>query len=418
MPHCSVTLMRFQETEEGRTLSSPSGAQTDDDGVYRISNVSAGKYYVLGRCLQWVFLPHAMIRRSMSPIMDLPMLTYAPRFYPGVPDPQGATKIDAVPNANLTGIDFRMTPAVGVTVRGRVVGGGSNNSGRLQIEFHAKDPLRREWQQQNPRFNPSTGEFQIPNVAPGSYELTATGQVEGGAVFARVPVDVGDAPIARIDVALSPVPSLSGTISVEGDAKLQPGQARVAFQPLDRRAGMFQASPAEVKSDGTFTINSVLPGRWRMFVTGIPGRLKSVTQGDQELSPYDFEVGQYGGVPLKIVVSTLMAQVEATIPNQSANGETEQVIVLIWHANGDPNLRQTVGIGQQGHLTFQVTPGKYFACAVSDSQPWMLLQTRALRKALEGVCQAVDVPETGRTSLQLAVISAQDLKRLRDRLEE
>ena len=415
MPGCSVTLMRFQETEDGRTFSSANGVQTDQQGEYRISSVSAGKYYVLGRCPQSVVLPHALVRRNASTTMDLPMLSYAPQFYPGVPDPTGATRIEAAPNANLTGIDFRMVPAAGVTVRGRV-GSGSNPGGRLQIGFQPRDPLRREWQRQNPRFNSSTGEFQILNVVPGSYELTATGMVDGGTVFARVPVEVGQEPLARIDVALNPAPALSGTVFVEGDAKLPAGQVRVIMQPLDYRSGMFQAAPAEVKSDGTFTISSILPGRWRMIVSGIPGYVKSVTQGDQEVSQFDLEVGQSGGGPLKIVVGTLMAQVEATISNPPTG--TEPATAVVWAVKGDPNFRQTLAFGSQAHMTFNLAPGKYFACAIIDSQPWMLLQNRALRKALESVCQTVDIPETGRASLQLALISAADLKRLMDKLEE
>ena len=48
----------------------------------------------------------------------------------------------------------------------------------------------------------------------------------------------------------------------------------------------------------------------------------------------------------------------------------------------------------------------------------MVMQNRPLRKALEGLCEAVDVPETGSASVKMPVVSAQELKRLIEKLEE
>ena len=412
MPSCSVELMSFQPMDGDRALSTMTAAQSDDHGEYQMSNVQPGKYYVLGRCFQTVPLPHPFIKRQLA--AELPLLTYAPQFYPGVSDPTGATRIEASSNAKLIGIDLRMSPAAGVTVKGRV---GSLAAGRnLQVAFQSKDSARVDWQHYNVRLNGSTGEFQIPNVPPGSYELIAKSTSNGTTLFAQVSVEVGEKPIEPLQVALDPTATLSGTVSIEGDVKVLMSNWHVQMQPLDRRPIMPQPPQGDVKSDGTFTLNSVVPGRWRLIVNGAPGYLKSMTQGAQEISPFDFEVGLAGGGPLNVVIGTAFAQVDASVTGLPP--ATDQVACLMWPTNGDPNRTQTQGVNRSAHLSFNLPPGKYYGCAVSDGQPWALLQNRPLRKALESACQVVEITESGRNSVTLPFLSVEDLKRIRDKLEQ
>src|SRR5260221_10728948 len=193
--------------------------------------------------------------------MDLPMLTYAPQFYPGVPDPAGATKVEAPASANIAGIDFRMPPATGVTVQGHV--GPLPADRNLQIVLQPKDPVRRTWQSQNARINWSNGEFRFQNVTPGSYELTTMGSSDGHAYFARIPIEIGATPLDPVEVALAVAPSIGGTISIEGDGKVAMNNLRVSMEPVDRMQ-LFMGEPrqADVQIDGTVTFKSVVPSHW------------------------------------------------------------------------------------------------------------------------------------------------------------
>ena len=390
------------------------------DFAFQLDNLLPGSYVVVAqasvggkqyRGVQPIKLePQGL--EDLVVTMDPAMLTYAPQFYPGVSDPTGATRIEASSNAKLIGIDLRMSPAAGVTVKGRV---GSLAAGRnLQVAFQSKDSARVDWQHYNVRLNGSTGEFQIPNVPPGSYELIAKSTSNGTTLFAQVSVEVGEKPIEPLQVALDPTATLSGTVSIEGDVKVLMSNWHVQMQPLDRRPIMPQ--PPDVKSDGTFTLNSVVPGRWRLIVNGAPGYLKSMTQGAQEISPFDFEVGLAGGGPLNVVIGTAFAQVDASVTGLPP--ATDQVACLMWPTNGDPNRTQTQGVNRSAHLSFNLPPGKYYGCAVSDGQPWALLQNRPLRKALESACQVVEITESGRNSVTLPFLSVEDLKRIRDKLEQ
>lgn len=410
MRGCSVNGMQFHDNiGTGRTLQQFGFSQSDDKGEYRISNLPRGRYYIQARCNQTVPLPHAFLRRTSN--MDVPALAYAPQFYAGAADPVLAAKVEASPGADISGIDFQMAPARGVTVRGRV---GSAPDRNIQLTLAPQDPVGRELRSQSARLNASTGEFRIPNVLPGTYELVATAADEGRTWFGKVSVEVGTTPPEPIVLLLAAAPAIGGSISIEGDTANTPANnVRVTMDPLDGRLRMGPQPQAEVRSDGTFIFNSVMPGHWRIVVNGMPGYVKSVQQGDREVSPWDFEIGP-SAVQLKVVVGTRFARVDVLL---AAAAGSEPVSAILWPASGDPRSQQYVGMISQSPSTISVPPGRYYACAFATAQPWMLMQNAALRKALEGRCQTVDASEGGSARVQVPLIPAADLKQLLEEVD-
>jgi len=178
---------------------------------------------------------------------------------------------------------------------------------------------------------------------------------------------------------------------------------------------MQQPPQGHVQSDGTFVINSVTPGRWRLFLGREPGYIKSVQQGGQEATPWDLEIGSSPS-QLKILVGSKFAKVEATL--SASTPGAEQIAGVLWTADGDPNFQQNFSTNAQNPNTILVPPGKYHVCAFATAQPWMLMQNRAMRKALESRCETVDAPEDGSARVQLQVIPAADLKQILEKIEE
>ena len=290
MRGCAVSAMQFRETESGPLPVTMVSDQSDDKGEYRLTKLTRGKHYIMARCMQSVPLPHAFVPRSAT--SDLPSLVYPSRFYPGVSDRAAAARVDVTPGANLLGINLKMTPATGFTIRGHAAG---IPSGPVQIFLEARDPSTRQWQlpYQRPRarINVQTGEFEIRNVAPGAYDLVASSSIESRVYYARVPVEVGATRPDPIDFALTEAPFVSGTISVEGDAKPPMNSLKVSLNPLDRQNLMLRPPQADVQSDGSFSFASIMPGHWRLLVNGGAAYLKSVTLGDRQVSANDLEIG-------------------------------------------------------------------------------------------------------------------------------
>jgi hypothetical protein len=412
MSRCNITAMQFRDTGMGRTLQQFGSSQSDAKGEYRISNIARGKYYIQADCYLTVPLPHAFLRRTST--MDVPTLTYAPLFYPGAADLAGAAKVEASPGANIAGIDFQMVPARGVTIRGRV---GSAPDRNIQITLARKDPVGRELRSQGvPRVNTVTGEFQIPNVLPGSYELAAMASAEGRLYFREVSVEVGATPLDPIDLVLAAAPAIGGNISIEGETTKTPmNNVQLMMNPLGGPWMMVFQPQTEVQSDGTFIFNSVMPGHWRLFVNGGPGYVKSVKQGDREASPWDLEIGS-SPVQLQVVIGTKYTRVEAGLAASAAG--SEPISAIIWTASGDPSYQQNFGMSSQTPTTISVPPGRYYACAFAATQPWMLMQSGALRKAVESRCETVDATEGGRARVQLPLISAADLQQLLEKIDQ
>jgi hypothetical protein len=407
MQGCLVSAMQVRNTDFGTNFPTMGSGQSDNKGEYRVTKLAPGKYYIEARCGQGVPLPHAFVLRTAS--SDLPSLVYPLRFYPGVADFTAATKVDASPGANVSGISFKMSPATGFTIRGHVA--PVPNGGNIQIMLQPSDPAGRQ-SRQGAGVNGPPGEFQIRNVLPGSYVLVASGSIEGRSYFARVPVEVGATKPDPVDLALAEVPSVGGTISIEGDNNAAIKGLKLNLSPLDQQP-MGPPPQADVQSDGTFSFNSVVPGHWRLFVNGV-AYLKSVTRGDQQVSANDLEIGA-SGISLKIVLGAKFGQIDATVSDPISS--TEPTFGILWSA-GEPRFIQNFALDRQPHQVVGLPPGKYYGCAIATGQPAMMLQDYAVRKALESRCAAVELPEGEHASMQMPLISKTDLEQLMEKLDQ
>jgi hypothetical protein len=410
MSGCNAAAMQLRDLGMGRTLQQTGNSQSDEKGEYRISNLPRGKYYIQVRCFKTIPLPHAFVRRDA--LLDVPKLSYEPLFYPGAADPMSAAKVQASPGADVSGIDFKMAPAHGVTIRGHA---GPASAGIIQLNLTPQDPLTREFRTQGQRVDASTGEFRIQNVLPGSYDLVAATADAAQSYFAKASVEVGEAPLHPIELTLAPTPIVSGTISIEGDTNLPMTSGEIGMFPIDGRQLTQRPPQSKLQSDGTFVINSVTPGRWRLFLIGVQGYIKSVQQGGQEANPWDLEIGSSPS-QLKILVGTKFAQLEATL-SASTEG-AGQIAVMLWSAGGDPSFQRSFSLSARNSTTLNVPPSKYHACAFAIAQPWVLMQNHTLRSALESHCETVDAPEGGTARVQLPVIPAADLKQILEKIEE
>jgi Carboxypeptidase regulatory-like domain len=411
MPQCTVSAMQRTTSDNGQILVNASGVgHSDENGEYRISSLPAGKYYLMASCPQTFPMPHAFIRRG--PAADLPMLVYVQLLYPGTADPSGAARIEAQLGGLLAGIDFRMMPATGVTVRGRAR--PSSFDRNLQVFLQPTDVMRRGLGNRGARINSSTGEFQIANVQPGSYELVAWGIAENQSYFAQIPVEVGASAPDPIELLLAPGSRISGTLLIEGDAKQPPNPSpiHVTLNPAANQPIFGPPPQAEVKSDGAFVFESVKPGRWRVQLNG-PGYVKSVALGDQEISGDEIEITA-AAAPLKIVMGTKYTQLAVSVSPPPAG--VGPLTGLAWATTS--SIQQNFGLDSQGMGNLSVPPGRYHVCGLVEAQPWMVMQNRALRKAVEDRCATVDVLEGGPQKVQISLISSEELKRIVDSLDE
>ena len=237
-------------------------ASTNDKGEYRIASLVPGKYFVMARCQLTVPLPHSFIRRGSD--VEIPSQGYAPLFYPGAPDLSGGARVVAAAGAEVTGIDSRMSPAVGVTVRGHVTAAGPQAlPGNLQFVLEPRDPVRLELLRIGARFDKQSGDFRFQQVLPGSYEITASTSSDSAFYCARVPINIGSTAPEPLELKLVPAVTLSGMISFDGEGKAPFENMRVMLNRLEHQLPC-PPPQAQVQKDGSFGLPGVVPGRWRL----------------------------------------------------------------------------------------------------------------------------------------------------------
>jgi hypothetical protein len=307
-----------------------------------------------------------------------------------------------------------MSPATGVTVRGHVTAAIAQSlPGNPQLVLEAREPARREWLKAGARFDKQSGDFRFQQVLPGSYEIMASTSFDGAFYYARVPMNVGSAAPEPLELKLVPAVTLSGMISFDGEGKAPFENMRVMLNPLEHQFP-FPQPQAQVQKDGGFGLPGVVPGRWRLMLSGAPGYVKSVSLNEQEVSPYSTDIPAGFAGPMRVVIGTKPAEVQGTV--SGAPSEPGQIMGLLWPVEPE---RQQVGLERNFNADAQgrfrqdtMAPGRYYACAMAVTEPWMLLRNMALLSALKSRCVTLELTEGGRTAAQVPFIPARDLEQM------
>lgn len=406
--NCYVQAVQPGYEQGKRILAAVAGGTgTTDKGEYRILSVAPGRYYLFAHCAAELPAPHPLLPRGDP---RTPHETYVPQFYGGGLDPATATRVTVAAGASLEGIDFEMRRTRAFTLRGSITTADPEGPpDHVSIALSLANPLMQNLMQLSARTDPRSRTFQIHNVIPGSYRLTAFIFRQGRPAAAERTVEIGAAPPEPIEVALSMGADLKGAVQFDADDHPQMENAHLFLAPVGVRRYGSQAD-AEITKDGTFTLSGVMPGHWRLTLNGL-GYVKSLSLAGQQVSPYDFQISPGASGPLQVLVGTKMADISVTVTGLVGGG---QASVLIFPEDldrlGAGLERVAVGGSQVGIAA--LPPGRYRLLATDAPNPWILQQRPDLLKALESSTQAIDVPEGGHMSATVEVVSRDELLRL------
>ncbi|HLJ49941.1 MAG TPA: carboxypeptidase-like regulatory domain-containing protein [Bryobacteraceae bacterium] len=403
LPNCTVFAEEFRDFIGLKRLEAAGSASTGAAGEYQVAGLPPGKYYVLAECLSEIPLPHPLMYRG-SP--EIPVRTYAPRYYPGSVGFPGATRVVVAPEADSAGIDFRMSPYTGVDIKGHV------NSSDLVPELVSRNPgVPFSMFQVTPwvHFDKSTGNFYFKNVLPGDYEIRASDRQSN--IYARAFVRVGSEPLDPIELTMVQPPAITGTFTVNDETKFSPESIQIRFLQQDGvPSGGASAKP---NANGAFASRGLMPGRWQLWVDGINAFFHSVSLGDQEISPFSFEVRPETAGPLRIVMSTRWAAVSGTV--SGAPSGDDPVSVFMWAAEPDRQdyrfrITAAADVKDEFHRE-NLVPGRYHICAIEHAD-WTIMNNDPLKERLAGRCETVDLEEGGKSTVHLRLIAKQDMQRL------
>jgi Carboxypeptidase regulatory-like domain len=365
-------------------------ATTSANGVFTISQLDSGEHYLRAENpAAWSrnLVPNLQFGGTSGP-------DYPTTYYPGVTDIVSAKSITTEAGQRISSIDFRVQPAQGFHVRGKVTGapGGPWLSMKPEPVLVPEDSRRV-----SPK---PDGSFDLDQVLPGKYAISGFYQE----VTAYTVVEVKNADVDNVMVQMLPCPKIRGTVRIDGHPS-------TASFPL---AALTQAMSfgVQVEKDGTFISRCIEPGRYSLPIElARDGYIKSIRLDGKDVThdPLDFtsradrlldiELGSQAGVIRGIV--------------RDASGRLlPGVTVTAWDSSSDFNLSaisDKTGNFEIGHLA----PGSYRVAAWdrlhSQPQGWGVQTLREFRDEFAGTASPIVVKPGEQATLDPVMVSSQTI---------
>jgi hypothetical protein len=435
-----VQLLRYSYDANGQRRYQPVGATlTNDRGEYRMYWVTPGRYYMLagvspsgGDPLESMML---MTLGGAQPNgNDVPAVqNYA--FYPGVPEIGNARVLDLQPGADLQAIDLALTVKPRTySVRGRLIDSRTGQPPvRANVSAIPQTPGLAGTSQivnmgpgASRNYNAATGAIEIRDLLPGTYTVIARVQDlptagRGGPVgrsAGMLQVAIASSDVEGITLAVVPAVSLPGRLRVEGQLPQGATMDRFRFRlvALGATAAMQQtlqdvsSGPSvAAAADGTFRLNNILPGEYRVDVTGLQGAiLKEVRfEGADVLnSPLRFSGSTNSG--LDIVIAVGGGRINGALTDvRSQPVPSTRVVLVPDRSRYRSDLYKTATTDQNGQFVLAgIPPGDYKVFAWESLEDFAWFDPDVLSR-YETRGRAVHVTETSSEAIDVRIIPAE-----------
>jgi hypothetical protein len=253
------------------------------------------------------------------------------------------------------------------------------------------------------------GTFQVANVIPGSYNLTAIQQASGKSFTARTKVEVGFSNISNINLTVIPGVDIKGQIVAE-DGKtptnFRLNNVQVRLTPTDEVP--IGNAQAQVQADGSFTLTGVPAMSYKLNVGGVTGGYAiSGRYGNVEVlnNGMQVEPGQTGST-LSIQIGFQPGTVTGDVTDGKAQPFQAATCVLVPNARNRTDLYKTAASDQNGKFNLtNVAPGDYKLFAW-ESIPSGAYFDAAYLRPFEDKGKPITIGKGASQPAQLNVISA------------
>jgi 5-hydroxyisourate hydrolase-like protein (transthyretin family) len=340
-----------------------------------------------------------------------------------------------MPGATVFGIDFSLSKIRGVRIKGRVIDAttGRPPDNNPSIWLSLRDPIGEDYNldttgRGKATYNRTDGTFEFRDMPPGVYGVVASALVGQTRLSARlapertgsVSIEVRDSDVEGLVVTLASGASLPGRLRVEGRRDIDlttffsSGTKAVALEPWfnggpPRIPGGALTSWAEIKAEGVFRIENVLPGDYRLEVgVLLPGMyIKEARFGVTDILTQPFRFNGNDTRDLEILLSPNVASLEGIVMDSSASPAPDAQVVLIPKGSRHRiDLFKTAVTDHDGRFALtNFAPGDYSLYAWEAIEPnrWF---DRDFVDADEQYAQSVQLPESSRQTVTLKLIAA------------
>jgi len=398
--YARVNVLRYRYVDgEKRLMAVNRGASTNDLGEYRLFGLAPGRYY-LSVTYQRPTVSFARPRNGRETPAE--SQAYPTLYYPGVPDVSQAAPLKLGPGEERRGIDFRLTPARAVTISGRVRGA----SGRILVALRRQRESSRVTRGPGVVADRKTGEFFIEGVLPGAYVLQAVTTRESDRLFARVPVVVGPDGLRDVVLELRPGVKVSGRVAFDGEAP-EGSLEKIRVSLLASANILFFGSRGgRVDPEGRFALESIVPGRHRVRVHGLPdgAYLKAAVVEGSDVLEDGLDVPEAGLAGLSITIGLRAALVTGAVLDEDGRPVAGATVVLAPERRRRTDLFRNVTTDQYGRFLIEsIAPGAYQLFAFDDIESGAWRDPDFLAE-WEDVAEEIELEEGSREAVELELI--------------
>src|SRR6266404_3392784 len=403
LPDISVSALRQSYLAGKRNLSTETNAQTDDRGEYRLFGLSPGRYFVSAVFPHWGRFSHGDEPEEAQPNQQ----GYAKMYYPGTPDASKATAISIKEGEEIPSVEIFMRQVAVFRVRGHVYNQITHKAGTQTEVFLMPKTRTREWGgEQRTSIQKQDGSFELADVLPGSYVLTAMWFDEGKPHIARVSIDVGNADIDGVSMAITPGTDISGRVIWEGTPSIEQDELSVFAESPDM---MFNfGGGSRVTSVNTFVLNGVGDGTYmaRVWGHGKDCYIKDVQYAGSSALEDGFTVKGGAGGTLEITISSRGARVQGTVADSDGLRSVGVRVVLVPEPahRTQYTLFKEQTTDQYGHFEVRgIAPGDYklFSWEEAESGAW---EDPEFLKPFEAKGEKITLQEGDQKTINLSAI--------------
>ena len=412
MSNVEISVLRYGYSSGRRELEQERSERTNDVGEFRIAGLLSGRYFL-----------------SASPAPDFstvmpsrePALTsaktdtgYVTTYYPGTTDPSQAVPLELRP-ADEVPVDFTLLPTRTFRVRGSIANLGASRSedsfGQGVVMLHPKDFSNQVFSAAEVG---KDGNFEIRGVAPGSYTISLMRSDGETAEVGHQELVVANSDVNHVRLVPLQGSQIRGLLRIENVARADLTTLAVLLRPVNGTANTFSGSEqGRIKSDGSFELNNVSPGKYTVTVSGGTSAmrdyfLKKIIAGGRDVSDSGLIVPGGTTFSMTLVLSPSAASLEGTVLDEQSQPVGNVTVVAVPDAThqDQPDRYQRAMADQHGHFLLRgLTPGRYTVFAWQHVEEGAYYDPEFL-KEYEQSGETVQLAEGARRTVMLKALPA------------
>ncbi len=414
LPSFSVQASRWAFQNGKKQLQRTGNSSSQADGTFVLGGLRAGRYYLSADNRNNNFS-----YGIDQPGNKKPQESYLKTYFPNALDSASAALVDVGPGAEVRGIEIHVRRGRVYEVRGRIESGASAPKYASLLLSPKGSAANSFLDQRQAQIQGKDGVFQFKNVPPGVYVLQSqyaqietrdpTGEfTKATPLVARLEVTVSDQSLENLVVPLTPGPEIKGVFKTDGTdpASQTPGPkapAGVSLRSVDdaqnRNYGYAQA-----EDDGTFRMQGVTPGVFRVYVFSLPENtyVKAINFGGQDVNGKDLDLTAGSGGEMQILLAPNGAEVTGVVRDADGKG-LPSAIVQICDKNGE--VAKTANTDQNGAFDLKgLAPGEYKTFAWEDRGDG-IISDPDFRKSFESKATVVKLLEKSHENIEPTLIA-------------